>query len=151
MSKHIIFMTVGIFLLSTLTLWAHFQDSRHTGITTVSAAQEAVDDTWVTLRGTILRQVGDERYLFQDATGTVVIEIDHDEWGHVTANPETTLRVSGEIDRDWGTTEIEVERVETENVSSPGLSQLQRNPADQTNPLDGGQTLRQSFSLLQLH
>ncbi len=151
MSRHILFMTVGLFLFSTLTLWAQFQDPRHTGITTVSAAQEAKDDTWVTVSGSILRQVGEERYLFQDATGTIIVEIDHEDWGKVTANPETILRISGEIDREWWTTEVEVERIEVMSASSQGSSQLQRNQSDQTNPIDGGQTSGQSLSLLQLH
>lgn len=151
MNRHIIFMTVGLFFLSTLTLWAQFQGPGKPGITTVSAAQEAVDDSWVTLSGTILRQVGEERYLFQDATGTVVVEIDHEDWGNVTVNPQTILRVSGEIDRERGTTEIEVKQIKTENASSPGLSRLQPNHSDQTNPIDGVPTSGQSVSLLQLH
>lgn len=151
MSKHIIFMTVGFLLLSTLTLWAQFQGPGKPGITSVSAAQEAVDDAWVTLSGTILRQVGEERYLFQDATGTMIVEIDHEDWRNVPVNPETILRVSGEIDREWGTTEIEVKQIETENVSSPDLSRSQPNHSDQTNPIDAVPTSGQSVSLLQLH
>lgn len=151
MSKHIIFMTVGFILLSTLTLWAQFQGPGKPGITTVSAAQEAVDDSWVILSGTILRQVGEERYLFQDATGTMVVEIDHEDWGNVTVNPETILRISGEIDREWGTTEIEVKQIETESTSSLDLSRLQPNHSGQTNPIDGVPTSDQSVSLLQLH
>ncbi|MCA9499762.1 MAG: NirD/YgiW/YdeI family stress tolerance protein [Nitrospira sp.] len=151
MSKRILFMTMSLFFLSTLTLWAQFQDPRHAGITTVSVAQEAKDDTWVTLSGSILRQVGEERYLFQDATGTIIVDIDHEDWGKVTANPETTLRISGEIDREWWTTEVEVERVETEQVSNPGLSQFQPNSSNQTNPINGAQISSQTLSLLQLH
>lgn len=140
MSRHILFITVGLFLFSTLTLWAQFQDPRHTGITTVSAAQEAGDDSWVSLTGNILRQLGEERYLFQDSTGTIIVEIDHEDWRNVPVNPETTVRICGEVDRDWLTKEIDVERVEVMTASSQGFSQLQRNDSDQTNPIDGGQT-----------
>lgn len=144
MSRHILFMTVGLFFFSTLTLWAQFQDPRHTGITTVSAAQEAVVDSRVSLTGTILRQLGEERYLFQDATGTIIVEIDHEDWRNVPVNPETTVKISGEVDRDWLTTEIDVERVEVMTTSRQGSSQLQQNHSDQTNPMDGGQTSGQS-------
>lgn len=140
MSRHILFITVGLFFFSTLTLWAQFQDPRHTGITTVSAAQEADDDSWVSLTGNILRQLGEERYLFQDSTGTIIVEIDHEDWRNVPVNPETTVRICGEVDRDWLTKEIDVERVEVMTASSQGFSQLQRNDSDQTNPIDGGQT-----------
>ncbi|HNP60448.1 MAG TPA: NirD/YgiW/YdeI family stress tolerance protein [Nitrospirales bacterium] len=151
MSKHIIFMTVGFLLFSTLTLWAKFQGPGTPGITSISAAQEAVDDSWVVLSGTILRQVGEERYLFRDPTGTMIVEIDHEDWGNVTANPETILRVSGEIDRAWGTTEIEVKQIEMEIVSSPDLSRLQSDHSVPTNPIDGMPTSDQSVTLHQLH
>ncbi|HSF10054.1 MAG TPA: NirD/YgiW/YdeI family stress tolerance protein [Nitrospirales bacterium] len=140
MSRHILFITVGLFFFSTLTLWAQFQDPRHTGITTVSAAQEADDDSWVSLTGNILRQLGEERYLFQDSTGTIIVEIDHEDWRNALVNPETTVRICGEVDRDWLTKEIDVERVEVMTASSQGFSQLQRNDSDQTNPIDDGQT-----------
>ncbi|MEO8325678.1 MAG: NirD/YgiW/YdeI family stress tolerance protein [Nitrospirota bacterium] len=130
--------------MSTLTLWAQFQGTGKSGITKVSAAQEAVDDSRVTLSGTILRQVGEERYLFQDATGTMIVEIDHEDWGNVTLNPETILQESGEIDQEWGTTEIEVIKVETENVSSQNSNHLQRNHSNKTKSIDGLQTSGQS-------
>ena len=117
----------------------------------MSAAPEAVDDSWISLTGTILRQLGEERYLFQDATGTIMVEIDHEDWRNVSVNPETTVRISGEVDRDWLTTEIDVIRVEVMTASSQGFGQLQRNHSAQTNPIDGGQTSGQSLSLLQLH
>ncbi|GJL69535.1 MAG: hypothetical protein NPIRA06_21700 [Nitrospirales bacterium] len=151
MSRLILFMTVGLFFFGTLNLWAQFRDPRHTGITTVSAAQEAGDDSWVSLTGTILRQLGEERYLFQDATGTIIVEIDHEDWRNIPVNPETTVRISGEVDRDWLTKEIDVERVEVRTDSRQGSRQLHPNDSDQSNPMDGGQTSGQSLSLLQLH
>lgn len=140
MSRHILFMAVGLFFFSTLTLWAQFEDPRHTGVTTVSAAQEAVDDSRVSLTGTILRQLGEERYLFQDSTGTIIVEIDHKDWRNVPVNPDTIVRISGEVERDWLTKEIDVERVEVMAASSQGSNQLQRHDSDQTDPIDGGQT-----------
>jgi len=140
MSRHILFMAVGLFFFSTLTLWAQFEDPRHTGVTTVSAAQEAVDDSRVSLTGTILRQLGEERYLFQDSTGTIIVEIDHEDWRNVPVNPNTIVRISGEVERDWLTKEIDVERVEVMAASSQGSNQLQRHDSDQTDPIDGGQT-----------
>lgn len=151
MSRHIFFMTAGLFFFSTFTLWAQFQDPKHTGITTVSAAQEACDDSWVSLTGTILRQLEEERYLFQDATGTIIVEIDHEDWRNNPVNPETTVKISGEVDRDWLTKEIDVERVEIMTDSRQGSRQLHRNDSDQINAMDRGQTSVQSLSLLQLH
>ena len=54
--------------------------------------------------------------------------------------PETIVRISGEVERDWLTKEIDVERVEVMAASSQGSNQLQRHDSDQTDPIDGGQT-----------
>ena len=102
----------GVLVASVVTAWAQFQGPHEASLTTVATAQEAADDSWVTLTGKILRQVSSERYLFQDATGTMIIEIDQEDWRQVRVNPETVIRISGEVDRDWTTTELEVEMVE---------------------------------------
>ncbi|MDX1412201.1 MAG: NirD/YgiW/YdeI family stress tolerance protein [Nitrospirales bacterium] len=118
MNTRIFVMIVGLTLLVGSTLWAQFQDSGRQGRTTVSAAKEAADDTWVSLTGTIVRRVEGDRYLFRDATGDMIVEIDHDDWGPVTAIPETTLRITGEVDREWFDTEIDVETIEAVNPRS---------------------------------
>ena len=46
----------------------------------VSEVRSMPDDSYVVLRGNIVRSVGGERYLFQDATGTITVEIDHELW-----------------------------------------------------------------------
>jgi uncharacterized protein (TIGR00156 family) len=151
MSKVTIYMIVGFLFLSSLTLRAQIQELNHAGITTVIAAREARDGTWVALTGTILRQVGDEHYLFQDANGTMILEIDHEHWRNATVNPETILRISGEVDREWRTTEVEVERVEVGNVSSQGFNHLPRKIPEKITTLDNLNSPNLSFSLFQLH
>lgn len=80
-------------------------------IATVKQALDMKDDTPVALKGRIIRSLGDEKYLFQDATGTIRIKIDHDKWHgqHVTA--EDTVEIQGEVDRDWNKTKIDVSRI----------------------------------------
>ncbi|WP_447970239.1 NirD/YgiW/YdeI family stress tolerance protein [Nitrospira sp. M1] len=125
MTTRMMFLVVGCIVLSALTVSAQFRGAGSADVRTVSAAQEAIDDSWVSLTGTIVRQVSAERYLFQDATGTMIVEIDHEKWGNVQANPQTTLHISGEIDKEWTTTELEVETVEVVNASGQGPSQTQ--------------------------
>jgi len=136
MTRHIIFMTFGFLLSSALTLWGQFQGSGNAGITTASAAQEAVDDAWVTLSGTILRPLEDDRYHFQDATGIITVEIDAEHWGNVTAPPKTIFRIAGEVDRVWMTTEIDVEQVEPGNASSRRFKQVQQKHQKLNKPID---------------
>lgn len=151
MSKHITYMTIALFLLSTLTLWAQFQKSGKSGITTVSAAQEAGDDLKVSLTGIILRQIGEEQYLFQDSTGTMIIEIDHEDWPQDMADPETILRISGEIEREWWRTAVEVERVEVEPTLSQSISQNSWDQVDITDTIDVVKFSGRNLSQFQLH
>ncbi|MDR2471217.1 MAG: NirD/YgiW/YdeI family stress tolerance protein [Treponema sp.] len=75
---------------------------------TVAEAKALRDDSPVILRGKIERFLGDERYLFSDATGTITIEIDHKVWGGLSVDQNDTVELTGEIDRDYMTVEVEV-------------------------------------------
>ena len=67
-------------------------------VNTVQGALNAYDDTIVTLTGKITRQVAHEKYEFRDNTGTIIIEIDDDEWYGVQAGPNDTVQIRGEVD-----------------------------------------------------
>lgn len=64
------------------------------------------------LEGKIVRQIKSEHYEFQDATGTVEIEIDQKDWQGLTVSEKDTLRIKGEVDRDWKKIKVDVEVVE---------------------------------------
>ncbi|MBQ2016909.1 MAG: NirD/YgiW/YdeI family stress tolerance protein, partial [Alphaproteobacteria bacterium] len=53
-----------------------------------------------------------EKYLFEDATGSITVEIDDDEWRGQTVTPADTVKLYGEVDRGIFKTEIEIDRVE---------------------------------------
>ncbi len=67
---------------------------------TVRDALKQRDDSWVVLQGRIVASLGDEKYTFQDATGSLMVEIDDDEWRGITVTPETNLEISGELDNE---------------------------------------------------
>jgi len=79
--------------------------------TTVNQAKTLKDDIPVVLEGNIIQHLGKDNYLFRDATGEINIEIDHDDWNGVTVTPKDTVTISGEIDKDWNSFEIEVDSV----------------------------------------
>lgn len=68
--------------------------------TTVAEALKLSDDTPVVLVGKIEKSLGGEKYLFSDATGSITVEIDNDDWNGVTVKPENTVELRGEIDKD---------------------------------------------------
>lgn len=80
-------------------------------VSTVEQAKGMRDDDRVVLRGNIIQHLGKDRYMFRDATGTIRVEIDSDKWGGLTVTPDDTVELHGEVDKDWNSVEIEVNRV----------------------------------------
>lgn len=80
--------------------------------TTVAEALKMDDDTIVIVVGKIERSLGNEKYLFKDNTGTIVVSIDDDDWNGVTVTPENTVELHGEVDKEiMKAPEIDVDRV----------------------------------------
>ncbi len=77
----------------------------------VAEALKLNDDSPVVLVGQIEKSLGDEKYLFKDASGSVTVEIDNEDWRGVTVTPKDTIVIQGEIDKDFFKTEIDVDSV----------------------------------------
>ncbi|WP_220803792.1 YgiW/YdeI family stress tolerance OB fold protein [Pseudomonas sp. NCCP-436] len=84
-------------------------------VTTVAGALEAADDAQVVLEGQIVKRLGDERYEFRDATGTIQVEIDDEDWPGQSVSENTKVRLTGEVDKDVNQLEVDVDRVELIN------------------------------------
>lgn len=78
---------------------------------TVAEAAELPDDTDVKLTGYIVRSLGDEKYEFRDDTGTIVVEIDDEDWGNLEVTPEVRVEISGEIEEERNGNELEAEKI----------------------------------------
>ncbi|MEZ3501588.1 YgiW/YdeI family stress tolerance OB fold protein [Pantoea sp. KPR_PJ] len=87
-----------------------FQNNQ-TSVVTVKQAEEMKDDSWITVRGQLEKQVGDEDYLFRDATGTMKVEIDHKRWDGLTITPKDRVELTGELDKDFNSIELDVKQV----------------------------------------
>lgn len=68
---------------------------------TAEQAKNMSDDTYVTLRGTIKENLGNEKYTFSDASGTIVVEIDNDDWNGLSVKPTDMVEIKGEVDTHW--------------------------------------------------
>jgi uncharacterized protein (TIGR00156 family) len=73
------------------------------------AAAERPNDSIVRLVGYLIEKLGSEKYLFRDDSGTIVVEIDNDDWNGIEARPETLVEISGEVDREWRLLRREIE------------------------------------------
>ena len=69
---------------------------------TVAKALKAWDDAPVMLTGHIVERVAgsDDKYNFRDATGTIVVEIDHEVFAGRTVTPADRVRLSGKLDKE---------------------------------------------------
>ena len=80
-------------------------------VVTIQQVQRFRDDTPVILQGRIIRALGNEKYLFDDDTGTIIVEIDRDRWRGLTVGPNDRVEISGEVDRNRQRVEIDVSRI----------------------------------------
>ena len=83
------------------------------GVTTVADALKAKDDTLVVLTGHIEKETAKEKYLFKDATGSIIVEIDNEDWQGQNVTPADTVVIHGEVDKEiMHAPEIDVDRIE---------------------------------------
>ena len=80
-------------------------------LVTVAEALSMPDDTHVKLSGHIVKALGDEKYEFKDGTGTLVVEIDDEDWRGLNVSPDKKVEVAGEIDKEWKLVELEVDTI----------------------------------------
>ncbi len=90
---------------------------KNENITTVERARRLADDTHVVLEGRITGRAGTpntEEYFFEDATGSIKVEINSDVWRGQSVSPKNTVRLYGEVDQNHfnKTVEIEVKQLE---------------------------------------
>lgn len=76
--------------------------SSHPVVTNAVGASQAGDKTQVVLEGVLASKLRDEHYMFQDSTGTIEVEIDHKRFPAMPVSETTRVRLSGEIDKDFG-------------------------------------------------
>lgn len=67
---------------------------------TVAEVKTLADDTQIIMVGNIAESLGDEKYTFKDATGTIIVEIDDEDWRGLVVAPEDTVTITGEVDKD---------------------------------------------------
>ena len=90
---------------------AAFIDKGSTEVS-VAHAKEMKDNTPVRLKGNIVQNLGDEKYLFTDETETIIVEIDNEDWGGQDVSAKDTVIILGEMDKDFWGTEVDVESVQ---------------------------------------
>ncbi len=85
--------------------------SENETIVTVKQVNEMRDDVPVIVKGNIVQRMGGDKYLFEDKTGAITVEIDDDAWRGQNISPNDTVKLYGDVDRGIFKTEIDVDYV----------------------------------------
>ncbi|MCD8213571.1 MAG: NirD/YgiW/YdeI family stress tolerance protein [Campylobacter sp.] len=104
-----------VFAVLTASLFAAggFTGKGSASLISVKEALKLKDDTPVILEGKIKSQLKSEHYEFVDKNGdTIKIEIDDHIWQGIKVDENSLIRISGEVDKDFTETTIEVKSVE---------------------------------------
>lgn len=81
-------------------------------ITTVQAAKQARDDSFVSIEGHIVKSLGDDDFLFRDLAGQEIrIDVSDKAWNGQTITPNDRIIIQGKVDKDSFSTEIEVKNI----------------------------------------
>ena len=119
MKKLLLFLSL-IFVTSTCfaavnSIGGGFQDTTGSNKTTVSKAIKMPDSSYVILQGNIEKQLGDDKYLFKDATGTITVDIDKEKWAGQVITPKDKIEISGELDKKFNYIKLDVDKVKKLN------------------------------------
>ena len=66
------------------------------------------DDQIAVIKGNIIQRLSDDKYLFKDKTGEMVVEIDYKYWGGLQVDEKDTLELTGKVDKDYNAVTLDV-------------------------------------------
>ncbi len=78
---------------------------------TVTEVVSLPDDTPVVMRGRITKNMGNNIFVFEDGSGTIMLEIDEEDWNGNTVRVDDIVTVYGNVDKGPNYTEVDVESI----------------------------------------
>ncbi|MGK7877136.1 MAG: NirD/YgiW/YdeI family stress tolerance protein [Xenococcaceae cyanobacterium] len=78
-------------------------------VTIASIKKNPIDDMRVVLQGNLKEKISDERYMFSDGTGEIVVEIDDEDFAGRQISPTNKIEIHGEVDVKGTSVEIDVD------------------------------------------
>ncbi len=98
-------------------------EQKQQNVNKVSEIKTMPDDAEVIIQGVIVKDLGDDMYMFQDNTGTVNIEIDEDLLENNTLTPQAIVLIEATVNKDGNITSLEAEEIDflpvTNNNNAP--------------------------------
>ena len=87
------------------------QDISQMPVSTVQSVQNMPENTMVVMQGNISKRIEKDKYMFNDNTGEMMLEIEGYAWNGQDVAPTDVVTVVGEIDKDGNMTIVEVDEV----------------------------------------
>ena len=78
---------------------------------TVTEVMSLPDNTPVVIRGRITKNMGNNIFVFEDGSGTIMLEIDEESWNGNTVRVDDIVTVYGNVDKGSNYTEIDVNSI----------------------------------------
>jgi len=69
------------------------------------------DNTPVVMLGRITKNMGEEMFVFEDSSGTIMMQIEEEDWNGRTVTADEVVTVYGHVDKNGNVTEIEVDSI----------------------------------------
>lgn len=110
MKKKITLLVMTMML--AVPAYAGFQQTEPTALTSIEKVLKMPDESFVTIEGNIVKQIGNEKYLVQSGKSSIVVEIDDELLMNITVTPKNKVRISGEVDKDFKSIELEASKIE---------------------------------------
>ncbi|MBR6409245.1 MAG: NirD/YgiW/YdeI family stress tolerance protein [Alphaproteobacteria bacterium] len=93
------------------TMGGFKQDLSKMPVSTVQDAQNMNEDVMVVLQGNISKRLKKDKYLFNDNTGEIVVEIEGYAWNGQDVSPTDMVTIVGEIDKNDNVNIVEVDQI----------------------------------------
>jgi len=87
------------------------QDMSQMQVSTVQNAQNMQENSTVALQGNISKRVKKDKYLFNDNTGEIIVEIEGYAWRGQDVSPQDVVMIVGQIDKDDNVNIVEVDEI----------------------------------------
>lgn len=86
-------------------------NNAHPAVWSVTEIMNLPDDTPVVMRGRITKNMGNNIFVFEDDSGSIMLEIEEDSWNGNTVRVNDVVTVYGNVDQGSNYTEIDVNSI----------------------------------------
>lgn len=77
-------------------------------VSTVKSVLQMYDNQIAIVKGNIVKRLSEDKYLFKDKTGEIVVEIDYKYWTGIQVSDKDTVELTGKIDKEFNSTILDV-------------------------------------------